>query len=331
MQFFGTEDIKDLTKASQTTIEWASGSNLRIGGQAYNVTSVLTLDTATDIDTGVITNDTIYYVYAVVVAGTVSLKYSLSNSAPTGYSAYRLIGSFYTDGSAEISEVGKLDSNGIFFLDKNPTITKLLANFSPGTYVTPIGVKYIKIRMVGGGGGGSGGGLDGGAAGGTGGATTFGSSLLTANGGAPGTGTNPDGGSGGTSTINLPAYGIAQKGNGGISVVNRPLNTTNASAGGTGGASPFGGVGKSGMLQTGEAPEANSGSGGTGGAGAAAGNHNGGAGGGSGGYIEARIDSPDSSYSYTVGTGGSGGSGDNGGYSGSAGASGVIIIEEYYK
>ena len=113
MQFFGTEDIKDLTKASQTTIDWAAGSNLRIGGQAYNVTSVLTLDTATDIDTGAIANDTIYYVYAVVVTGVVSLKYSLSSSAPTGYSAYRKIGAFQTDGSAEIIDVSIQDYGSI--------------------------------------------------------------------------------------------------------------------------------------------------------------------------------------------------------------------------
>lgn len=102
MQFYGTEDIKDLTKASQTTLEWAAGSNLRIGGQAYNVTSVLTLDLATDIDTGSVASDTIYYVYAVVVAGVVSLKYSLSDTAPTGFEAYRKIGAFQTDGAAEV-------------------------------------------------------------------------------------------------------------------------------------------------------------------------------------------------------------------------------------
>lgn len=112
-QFFGIEDIKDLTKASQTTIDWAAGSNLRIGGQAYNVTSVLTLDTATDIDTGAIASDTIYYVYAVVVAGTVSLKYSLSSSAPAGYSAYRLIGSFGTDSISEISGTSNKDQGKV--------------------------------------------------------------------------------------------------------------------------------------------------------------------------------------------------------------------------
>lgn len=102
-QFFGTEDIKDLTKTSQTTLEWAAGSVLRIGGQAYTVSSALTLDLATDIDTGSVANDTIYYVYAVVVAGVVSLKYSLSSSAPTGFEAYRKIGAFSTDDSAEVT------------------------------------------------------------------------------------------------------------------------------------------------------------------------------------------------------------------------------------
>ena len=113
MQFFGIEDIKDLTKASQTTIEWEAGSSLRIGGQAYSVTSVLTLNTATDIDTGAITNDTIYYVYAVVVAGTVSLKYSLSSSAPTGFTAYRKIGSFRSDDISEIAGTSVKDQGKV--------------------------------------------------------------------------------------------------------------------------------------------------------------------------------------------------------------------------
>jgi hypothetical protein len=112
-QFFGTEDIKDLTKTSQTTLEWAAGSVLRIGGQAYSVSSALTLDLATDIDTGSVANDTIYYVYAVVVAGVVSLKYSLSDTAPTGFEAYRKIGLFKTDGSAEILAVPKQDNGSV--------------------------------------------------------------------------------------------------------------------------------------------------------------------------------------------------------------------------
>lgn len=108
MQFFGIEEtIKPLTKASPTTVNWEAGSNLRVGGQAYNVTSVLTLDTATDIDTGSIANNSFYYIYAVVVAGVVSLKYSLSSSAPTGFAAYRKIGALTTDGSAEVLDAKK--------------------------------------------------------------------------------------------------------------------------------------------------------------------------------------------------------------------------------
>jgi hypothetical protein len=112
-QFFGIEDIKELTKASQTTISWASGSNLRIGGQSYNVTSTLILNTATDIDTGSIASDTIYYIYAVVVGGVVSLKYSLSNTAPTGFNAFRKIGGFKTDGSSEVLAVPKQDNGSV--------------------------------------------------------------------------------------------------------------------------------------------------------------------------------------------------------------------------
>ena len=101
-QFFGIEEIKELTKTSQTTLEWASGSFLRIAGQGYNVSSALVLNLSTDIDTGSVSNDTIYYVYAIVNSGSVILKYSLSNSAPSGFTAYRKIGSFRTDGSAEV-------------------------------------------------------------------------------------------------------------------------------------------------------------------------------------------------------------------------------------
>ena len=112
-QFFGTEDIKSLSKTSQTTLQWEAGSYLRIGGQAYNVTAALNLDLSTDIDTGSVSNDTIYYVYAVVSFGIVSLKYSLSNETPTGFDAYRKIGAFQTDGIAEIIDTSTKDSGSV--------------------------------------------------------------------------------------------------------------------------------------------------------------------------------------------------------------------------
>jgi hypothetical protein len=102
-QFFGIEEIiKPLTKTSATIVEWEAGSKLRIGGQGYNITSTLTLDITTDIDTGAVASDTTYYIYAVVVAGTVSLKYSLSNLAPLGYVAHKRIGILKTDDISEL-------------------------------------------------------------------------------------------------------------------------------------------------------------------------------------------------------------------------------------
>ena len=63
-----------------------------------------------------------------------------------------------------------------------PTIQKFTSG--SGTYTTPTGVKYIKVNMVGAGGGGGGGGTVATiTTGSDGGNTTFGTTLLVANGG----------------------------------------------------------------------------------------------------------------------------------------------------
>lgn len=54
------------------------------------------------IDTGVIAASSFYYVYTVISGGQVRLVASLSASAPTGFTNYRKVGSFYTDGSSNI-------------------------------------------------------------------------------------------------------------------------------------------------------------------------------------------------------------------------------------
>lgn len=110
-QFFGIEEIRLVSKTSQTTIEWESGSILRIGGQGYTIDSTLVLDLATDIDTGSVTADTKYYIYAVVSTGIVSLKYSLSNSSPTISDPHRRIGVFQTDDVAEIVEASNNENS----------------------------------------------------------------------------------------------------------------------------------------------------------------------------------------------------------------------------
>jgi len=196
-----------------------------------------------------------------------------------------------------------------------------------GTYIAPTSPApvYLKITMVGGGSAGSGG-FSGPGVGGNGTATTFGTSLLIANGsGGPTTGfdTNTNGAQG-TAVINSPAIALksipGSFGQGGAVIGGSALDTN----GGSGGYSPFGGAGVNVLGGVAENANPNSGSGGCGGTGSSNASSFGGTGGCSGAYLEAWITAPSTIYSYTVGTGGTaGGNGSNGG-------SGIIIVEEYY-
>lgn len=203
---------------------------------------------------------------------------------------------------------------------KAPTQTKYTSG--SGTYTTPAGVLYIKVRMVGAGGGGTGG--QGGGSGGTGGNTTFGSSFLTANGGGGGNATNGNGGAGGTATVGAGAFGFALTGARGQGA--SAITTVNP--GGSGGYSPFGGAGEGDISTTTNSAVANTGSGGAGAR--ANGTYTNGSGGGAGGYLEATVSLPSASYSYAVGAAGTAGTAGTAGSAGGAGGSGVIIIDEYY-
>lgn len=124
-QFFGKEKINKLEKTSASVLTLPLGSTLRIGGRTYSLTSNLTMDTSTDIDTGAIAINSRYYVYAVAISKVVSLKYSLSSEQPDGIAAYRLLGGFNTAISTDIeniennvdgeviSEIGKISAFGM--------------------------------------------------------------------------------------------------------------------------------------------------------------------------------------------------------------------------
>lgn len=207
-----------------------------------------------------------------------------------------------------------------------------------GTYTTPAGVKYLKVRMVGGGGGGAGSGTAAGpgSAGGAGSNTTFGSSLLTANGGgASGAGSGSVGGGGGSYTIASPAFGSGWDGGngGGASEFAAADNHGSYHASGHGGVSQLGGMGAiPAANQPGLVGKANTGSGGSGGNKQATGSvvTDAGAGGGAGGFIDAYIPSPAATYAYSVGGGGSAGGAGTSGLAGAAGGSGYIEVTEFY-
>lgn len=205
------------------------------------------------------------------------------------------------------------------------------------SYINPL---WIRVRLVGGGGGGGGSGdaaSTQGGLGGSGGQTTFGTSLLTANGGSCGNGgTTGAAGTGGTATIGSGADGNAYQGAWGNSGTNSATNGIRP-LGGSGGASPLGGAGGVVQNSAGNNAIANTGSGGAGGS-LAAGDANGawtGGGGASGGYIEAIITSASTAWaaaiSYTLGTGGTGGTAGTNGFAGGNGAAGIIIVEEFYQ
>jgi hypothetical protein len=202
-----------------------------------------------------------------------------------------------------------------------PTVTKLLSG--SGTYATPAGVTRLEIEMVGGGGGGSGAGAGAGA-GITGGNTTFGTSLLVANGGVGGP-FSSYGGVGGTASLGTGPIGIALQGGAGAGT--SVGSATNI--GGQGASSPFGGTGSTVAGAAGLAAIPNTGAGGSGGGG---GNGiNSGAGGGAGGYVKAVITNPSATYTYSVGGSGAGGTAGTSGTAGGASGSGAIYITEYYQ
>ncbi len=205
-----------------------------------------------------------------------------------------------------------------------PTIQVFTSGTSQ-TYTKPAGVRWQKIKMVGGGGGGAGSGTSGGTTGlqdGTDSTWVDGSLTLTAAKGLQGS-RGGNGGVGGAGTISA-GTGLTVTGEGGdagVAIVN--------SAGARGGRSVFPGAGQ---VSAGAAAQGNAtgyGNGGSGGGIGASGVT--GSGGGSGGYVEFIKTNPSSSATYTVGTAGNGGNAGGSGFGGSNGAPGIIIVEEYYQ
>lgn len=183
---------------------------------------------------------------------------------------------------------------------------------------------YLEVVGIAAGGGGSGSGTALGGTGSTGGNTTFGSSLLTANGGSPGAFQNAANGVGGAVTITAPAYGVGiPGGNGG----GRNINGTGSSqlAGSPGGQGAFGG-GAFGSLQTSLQGRDKTGGGGSGGGTSGTSNSDTGTGGGSGSFFRAFVPSPSATYAFACGTGGGGGTAGTNGFAGGDGADGYLSV-----
>jgi hypothetical protein len=214
-----------------------------------------------------------------------------------------------------------------------PTVQRFTSG--SGTCTISAGVTWIRVRLWGAGGGGGGSGTASQTAGSAGGATTFGSSLLTANGGAGGGIIGNAGGLGGTVTVNSPAITVIKLvgGVGGGHGFNNSVANGSSLPGGMGANGPFGGGGGGAVYAgAGIDAEVNTG-GGAGGGGTTTGTTNSysGSGGGGGGFIEAIIVTPDATYSYAVGAAGAKGNAGTNGFAGGIGGSGYIEVTEYYN
>lgn len=213
-----------------------------------------------------------------------------------------------------------------------PTQQKFLSG--SGTYTTPAGVKWIKVRMAGGGGGGAGGGVNGTAGNAVSGTNTTFGTLIAGAGSLANAGGSP-GGPGGTNTFSGTGFELdGGRGDDHMYYTNGGFDI--GGGGGRGGVNPFGGAGGAGSAGGGPAvghpgtPNTGAGGGGGGAGSSGASLMRSGSGGGAGGYIEAIIEAPAATYSYAVGSGGAGGTGGTSGGAGGAGGSGIIIVKEFY-
>lgn len=256
---------------------------------------------------------------------------SITNSAIGANSLFPVVNS--TDITTYSIELSQLDLRWGFVLPNVQSFTS-----GSGTYTVPTSPRvplYLKVTMAAGGGGADGAG-SGAGAGSSGGNTTFGTTLLTCNGGSEG---GPLGtGNGGGATVGSDGSTVVQtitllSGGNGQGFPSTQESTTFLN-GGMGGANPFGGAG------AGAQAGANSGGSGTGntgaGGGGAATNLPGTgaqptAGGGAGGYIQALLSTLNTTYNYSVGAGGPGGTAGATSGAGGSGANGIIIIEAHFQ
>lgn len=217
------------------------------------------------------------------------------------------------------------NDSGTIQLQKNATVQ--IFTSGSGTYTTPAGCLYLKVRMVGAGGGGGGSGTADGSAAGAGGDTTFGT--RTAGGGGAGARLSPSGSGG---TIGGSGYTIVESVQGNLGAYGNINPTTSGGtqlSGGVGGGTPYGSGGPGGIGGGGKEGVA-WGAGGGGGGNDNINSSRSGSGGCSGGYVHLLITAPSSTYSYAVGAAGAAGGAGTSGRVGGTGASGYISVEEFY-
>lgn len=344
--------------AALTSISNASPGVATLNGHGLNNGDAITLTTSGSLPTGLAIS-TVYYVvstaantfqFAATPGGT-AINTSSNGSGTHTYhvASSRLVCTTGTAATASqgIKLLGRMQFNitagtwaapaevspAVAIPVRNPPTYQKFTSGS-GTYITPTGVLYLEVTMVGAGGGGGGSGSAASAgSGSTGGTTTFGSSLLSCTGGGGGSGTSGKA-SGGSASITGPTtFGLAQTGGSGDDgsiVASQQFGGGRGGAAGTFANGPGGGGGQ--PSSAGQNGLANTGGGGSGGSMQNTAGYSGGGGGG-GGYVHIYLSGAYlyPTYAYSIGSGGGGGTAGTSGGVGGTGGSGVVLVTEYYQ
>jgi hypothetical protein len=311
-------DINSAAASSGTVLTADGSGGSSFAAVANSVAATLQKFTSTGTTAG--------YLFTISTSSTVAIGDTYTNNGHT----YTVLNTLTAQSGQILFTSGALAPLGSGTLTRATGAGTSSITFSAAdalaTYTVPSSPRapaFLKVRMVGGGGGGQGSGTSV-ANGGTGGTTVFGSNILIATGGSSGA---P--GTGGTATVNSPAYGLGLSGSDAGSGNINSSNGTPVYGGGSGASTPFGGAGSGAVQQgSGGAAKANTGSGG-GGGGTNTTSSLSGFGGAAGAYVDAIIPNPVASalYYYAIGAGGSAGTAQ---LNGGAGGSGVLLVEEYY-
>jgi hypothetical protein len=141
MQKLRADTIRDIAKTGTLTASMPAGSYVTIGGQQYTNTSAMSLNMGTNgaggLDIGSIAANTTYYIYAIMVGGSMALIASASASAPTGFSPSKMVGALMTN-------VNTATINFIFAIGQDPG-EPLINTAGAQTYADPTIVPVIPV------------------------------------------------------------------------------------------------------------------------------------------------------------------------------------------
>jgi hypothetical protein len=143
-----------VTKTSSTTVSLAlsdySDIVANLGGQQYFGTTALTCNLSTSgaggLDTGVIAANSTYYLWLVYSSNQLKLVASLSETAPTGFTTYRMCGGCKTYISS--AQVEKVSSYITEFLSAASETVAVMAQVPSGQTLADVTVTAIPYTTV---------------------------------------------------------------------------------------------------------------------------------------------------------------------------------------